>query len=581
MTYKLTREKNAQILICLLKAHNIKYIIASPGNTNTAFIGSIQNDNFFKIYSSVDERSAAYLACGLAQETGEAVVISCTGATASRNYLPGLTEAYYRKLPVLAVTSTQAVSKIGHHIPQVIDRSVIQNDVARYSVNLPIVKDDEDIWDCEIKVNMAILELFRHGGGPVHINLPTTYTKPYDVEVLPQYRVIKRINKLSEFPRIEGRIAVFVGSHKTWDVESINALERFALAWKAPVFCDHTSGYKGKNKIGFSLYAAQESVDLKFLQPDILVHIGEISGDYPSFALAGKKVWRVSEDGEIRDPFKKLNYVFEISEKEFFDFYSQNEIVEKDYYLECFNKLEDCRAKEVDLPFSNIWVASQLSNRLPEKSVIHFGILNSLRAWNFFELPDSVVANSNVGGFGIDGCLSSLIGASLANNGKKYFGVVGDLAFFYDMNVLGNRHVGNNVRILVINNGTGVEFKNYNHHAALFGDDADHFVAASGHYGNKSKELIKNYVMNLGYEYISASSKEEFYGVFERFVSSKSNSAIVFEIFTDEKDESDALKIMQNLDKNFKGIAKEQIKNIIGHEKIKFAKNMFSKIVKK
>lgn len=69
------------------------------------FIGSIQNDSWFEIYSSVDERSAAYLACGLAAETGEPVVISCTGATASRNYMPGLTEAYYRKLPVLAITS--------------------------------------------------------------------------------------------------------------------------------------------------------------------------------------------------------------------------------------------------------------------------------------------------------------------------------------------------------------------------------------------------------------------------------------------------------------------------------------------
>ena len=100
-----TSERNVQIVIALLKAHGIKRVIASPGTTNMTFIGSIQNDSWFEIYSSVDERSAAYLACGLAAETGEPVVISCTGATASRNYMPGLTEAYYRKLPVLAITS--------------------------------------------------------------------------------------------------------------------------------------------------------------------------------------------------------------------------------------------------------------------------------------------------------------------------------------------------------------------------------------------------------------------------------------------------------------------------------------------
>lgn len=98
-----TSERNAQIVIALLKANNIRKIIVSPGATNITFVASIQQDPYFEIYSSVDERSAAYMACGLAAESGEPVVLSCTGATASRNYLPGLTEAFYRKLPVLAI----------------------------------------------------------------------------------------------------------------------------------------------------------------------------------------------------------------------------------------------------------------------------------------------------------------------------------------------------------------------------------------------------------------------------------------------------------------------------------------------
>ena len=82
-----TVERNVQIVIALLKANGIKRVIASPGTTNMTFVGSIQQDPFFEIYSSVDERSAAYLACGMAAETGEPVVLSCTGATASRNYM--------------------------------------------------------------------------------------------------------------------------------------------------------------------------------------------------------------------------------------------------------------------------------------------------------------------------------------------------------------------------------------------------------------------------------------------------------------------------------------------------------------
>ena len=88
-----TTEFNCQILIALLKAHGIKRIVASPGSTNVAFVGSVQNDPWFEVYSAIDERHGAYMAVGMAAETDEPVVLSCTGATASRNYIPALTEA--------------------------------------------------------------------------------------------------------------------------------------------------------------------------------------------------------------------------------------------------------------------------------------------------------------------------------------------------------------------------------------------------------------------------------------------------------------------------------------------------------
>lgn len=574
MTYQHTPEKNAQIIISLLKAHSIRFVIASPGNTNTALIGSIQRDPFFTIFSSVDERSAAYLACGLAAETGEPVVISCTGATASRNYLSGLTEAYYRKLPVLAITSTQAVSKVGHHIAQVIDRSSIQNDVARHSVTLPIVKDADDVWDCEIKVNRAILELTRHGGGPVHINLPTTYTKPYDVPSIPEYRVINRITTGDPHPTLAGRVAVLIGSHKTWTPAETEALERFAVANNAPVFCDHTSGYRGKNRLLFALAAAQEMFELSYLRPDVLIHIGEITGDYASLNMAGKQVWRVSEDGEIRDTFRKLRNVFEMREAGFFNHYANQKSTDTfDYVGQCRAFLEQVRSKLPEVPLSNIWLASMMAHSIPDGASIHFGILNSLRAWNFFDLPETVSSWCNVGGFGIDGCVSSLIGASLANPTRLYFGVIGDLAFFYDMNVLGNRHLGKNVRLLLINNGTGIEFKNYNHHAAIFGEDTDMFIAASEHFGRQSPTLVKHYAEDLGFEYLSTSTKQECEAQFQRFLEPTiTDRPMVFEVFTTPADESAALQSMNRIEENKKGQAKQIVKNLVGQKGIDLLK---------
>lgn len=573
MNYHYTNEKNAQIILFLLKAHGIRHVIASPGTTNTALVSSMQQDAYFKMYSSVDERSAAYMACGLAAELAEPVVISCTGATASRNYLPGLTEAYYRKLPVLAITSMQALSKVGHLVPQVIDRSTPPADSINFSVSLPIVKDGEDQWDCEIKVNAAILALKRRGGGPVHINLPTTYSKPYDVKVLPEYRIIERIMPDDPFPQLAGKVAVFVGAHKHWHATEIEALERFCESNNAVVFCDHTSGFRGKYRLQYSLAATQSGFDQSEYRPDVLIHIGEVSGDYPTFTMTGKQVWRVSKDGEIRDTFRKLRYVFEMAEQQFFQHYASNQKQENLYYQSCNDHLTRVRAEIPDVPFSNIWLASKMASQIPDNATIHFGILNSLRSWNLFDLPTSVKAASNVGGFGIDGGLSSLVGASLANSSKLFYAVIGDLAFFYDINVLGNRHAGNNLRILLVNNGKGTEFRMYNHHAAYFDESADDYVAAAGHFGNKSPELVKNFAENLGYHYLCASSKGEFETVYQQFLNPViGERPIIFEVFTDSEEESQALEAMQSIKSSPKGKAKEMAMQILGPKGIKTVK---------
>lgn len=575
METKYTNERNVQIVLSLLKAHGIKKVIASPGGTNMTIVASMQQDPFFEIYSVVDERSAAYMACGLAAETGEVIVLSCTQATASRNYLPGLTEAFYRKLPILAITSGRSLSKVGHHMDQVIDRSVIPNDVAKLSVTIPTIKDKEDEWDCTIKANKAILELTRQGFGPVHINLPTTYSRDFSVKELPPVRIIKRINEGQEFPKLpQGNIGIFVGSHLRWSQELTNVVENFCSRNNAIVLCDHTSNYKGEYSVLFSLIEAQNQSVFKKDDLDILIHIGEVSG---SGYYNAREVWRVSEDGEIRDTFQKLTYVFEMREESFFSHYIQESksttnhlhSTMKDKYNELYNKIPE-------LPFSNIWVAKKMAKLLPENSALHLAIRNSLRAWNFFEIPDSVLGYSNVGGFGIDGCVSSLIGSSLANHNKIHFGIFGDLAFFYDLNSLGIRYVNNNLRILLINNAGGQEFRNHNSMGSIFGDEADKYIAAGGHFGNKSNHLIKHYAEDLGFEYITASNKKDFENVYDRFLTQEiTEKPILFEVFTCSNEEIDALKKISSL--TITGKIVESARGIVKGKAFNMAKNLIKK----
>lgn len=544
-----TDERNVQIVIALLKVHGIHRVIASPGATNVTFVVSVENDPWFQVWSSVDERSAAYLACGMAAETGEPVVISCTGATASRNYMPGLTEAYYRKLPVLAITSTRGNHKIGHLIDQQIDRRDIPNDIVMESVNIPSVKDKDDERMCEVEANKAILALTLNGGGPAHINLSTRYSLDFTVQEIPPVHTIFRHtifdDQLPDIPQ-GGRIVVFVGAHADFSERLTKAIDKFCATYDAVVICDHTSGYRGKYEVHYQLVCAQRQWRSPLAVANLCVHIGEVSGNY--FNVPASHTWRVSPDGELRDTFGNLRRVFMMPEEVFFEKYALEGASHTEYRDAMLKEVEAMMQRIPELPFSNLWMAQHMVDKLPAGCELHLGIFHSLRSWNFFKLPDGIQAKCNVGGFGIDGGVSSMMGASFVHTDKLFIGVFGDLAFFYDMNVIGNRHVGNNVRLLLVNNGKGNEFRNYGHYCSSLGEEADRFVAAAGHYGNKSHRLVKDYATDLGYEYLSASNKAEFESAVERFLTPEmTDKPMLLEVFTETDDESNALKQILNI----------------------------------
>lgn len=570
-------EKGIQILIALLKQHGIRKVVASPGTTNMMLNASLMYDGNFQMFSSNDERSAAYIACGLAEESGEPVMITCTGATASRNYMPGLTEAFYRKLPILVVTGTQDLRRAGNLFDQVIDRSVHANDIVTYSTYIPLVKDEKDEQNAQLRINQAISALTLNGGGPAHINLETFYSKDLSVKNLPNVKVIKRIDVEDKFPELpSGKIAIFIGSHKKFTSKETEVIDAFCKNHNAVVFCDHCSGYKGEYRQIDALLNIQDASCLNNIR--LLLHIGEVTGDHFNMGNHAQEVWRISKDGQLRDRYNKLTYVFDMAESIFFNHYkNENKQPNQDFIKSCKSDYIKLYNTIPELPLSNIWMAKQMHDKLPEHSCIHFGILTSLRSWNFFEISNTINSMSNVGGFGTDGILSSLLGASLCNPNKLFFGIVGDLAFFYDMNALGNRHLGNNVRILLVNNGKGCEFTHFLNPGHLFKDDVNPYIAAAGHYGNQSKSLVKDYAKNLGLKYLTASSKEEFLANIDEFLTPQISSSYIFEVFTHDYDENEALRLIttKGTIKDIGGILKENTKNIIGIKNVNKIKSLF------
>ena len=498
-------KKNVQILVALLKEHGVRHAVISPGSRNMALTISLQSDPYFTCYSVVDERSAAYFAIGVSLAKDEPVMISSTSAQATRNYIPGMTEAYYRGVPLLIVTADYRPSMIGQGVMQTVEQLSIPIDSAKRSFALPIVHDRGDEAFCARQVNEALLELRHHGSGPVHINIPIDDHWDGGVTELPRVRKLDRYALDSELPPIPtGRIMLAIGQHDSFTDYEIELLEKFSDRYDAVLYTNHLSNYRGTRAVhGNLLLENLASRKFAALRPDVVITLGGQPGDY-AFADMMRRIraqhWRVHEDGRVQDTYGKLRAVFEMTGERFLAHYvdvNQGSEARDEGFRSLWSAANAKRTIPEDLPLSHAAIAARLAPRLATDSVVHFAILSALRNWNFFEMDRSIQAYSNVAGFGIDGCMSTFIGSAMASDRPHYL-VIGDLSFFYDMNSLGIRGVSDNARIILVNNSGGGEFRLYSHVADTFGDSANEYIAAAGHFGS-----ARAWAESMGWHYAS------------------------------------------------------------------------------
>lgn len=536
-----TIQENVRIVIAMLKQYNIRYMVLNPGGTNIPIVQAVQNDSFFTCYSVPDERSAMYFAIGLYLQTGEVVATSCTSAQATRNYIPGLTEAFYKHVPILAITTSKLERFQYQDYMQAPDQCSLPKDSVKKTFDLPPITDDNTRMQCYHSAKDAILELTHHGLGPVQLNIRIVDLQQGKFENvdLPKVKPLKRYMAWEEWSDVyldNKKILIVVGEHRPFTIRQQKAIDAFCEHHDAAVYVNHLSNFNNQYSLQANLLVA--SGGLRELSPDVIITIGGQTGDYPIYgALCGVKSaehWRVSEDGLYVDTYCKLTKIFECPDYYFFERLGKEGNVEHEYY-NSWLAASDCIDYNTIVPFSNLYVAQQMHAKIPQGSIMNFAILNSLRCWSYFPLDASINCYANVAAFGIDGCNSMLIGESMKTD-KMCFIVTGDLAFFYDMNALGIRHINKNVRILLINNKGGAEFKlmtqNWSEKV-----DTDKYISACGHNGT-----AKGWAEDSGFKYLSASSKSEFLSKEGAFLSS-SDSPILFEIFTQSEDEQKAIEL--------------------------------------
>lgn len=574
-----TIQENVRIVISLLKEYNVRYVVLSPGGTNIPVVQAMQDDSFFHCYSVADERSAMYFAIGLHLQTGEIVATSCTSAQATRNYVPGLTEAYYKHVPILAITTSKLERFQYNDYMQAPDQTSLPVDSVKKSFDLPPVTDENTRVLAVSRTREALLELNHRSPGPVQLNIRIVDSQQglFESVNLPCLRTIQRYMAWDDWSdalsSLHGKkILIVVGEHRPFLPKQKESIESFCHSYNAAVYVNHFSNYHGAYSVSANL--AVSGGAMKLLVPDIIITIGGQTGDYPLYSallgLSNVEHWRVNEEGDVVDTYSKLTKIFEVPDFYFFQRMSAGDMIDHTYF-QAWTELNNSMNYDVELPFSNLYAAQQLYKCIPPHSVMNFAILNSIRCWSYFPLDESICSYANISAFGIDGCNSMLIGESMQTS-ELCFMITGDLAFFYDMNALGIRHITNNVRILLVNNNGGAEFNvmtsqwKENLHVGTY-------IAANGHNGS-----AKGWAENCGFLYLYASNKEEFLAQKEAFVS-KNNQPILFELFTRAEDEVSAVRKIVDENKKMSGTdaMKQTISKILGPKGVAIVKRMLGK----
>lgn len=233
--------------------------------------------------------------------------------------------------------------------------------------------------------------------------------------------------------------------------------------------------------------------------------------------------WSISEDGSVCDMFRSLTRVFECTPAEFFSRMVDASTCEPDGSYLAALKAYEASATVPELPYSNMAAIRKVVERVPSGSILHLAINSAIRLTNFFKLQPGVKVYANIGTHGIDGCLSSLLGQAAASGRPSYL-VIGDLAFFYDMNALRIRHVTDKVRILLLNNEGGEEF----YFNKMWKDEASDLHTCARHHTK-----AEGWVRECGFRYLSAHNPEELDAAVEEFFDDEAEGPVLLEVFSE------------------------------------------------
>ena len=481
--------------ICAQKG--IQNIIISPGSRSAPLTVAFARHPVLQSRAVMDERAAGFIALGLAQQTRRPVALVCTSGTAALNYGPAVTEAFYQQIPLLVFTADRPPEWIDQQDGQTIHQSNLYGPHSRGSFSLPIEDDHPDAqWHSERLISEAVNRTMWPTPGPVQINVPLReplYPAPdHPIRQPAPQKIIQQIapeptlteetwiNLLSSWRQAKQKL-VIAGLHPPIDGLAV-VLNKLQQDPSVVVVADITANiHDGGIDLHHSdmILGTKSATTLEKLKPDLVVSFGgPVVSKYLKLFLRKhhpQAHWQLQPDGQASDTFQSLTQVIPVNPLYFFEtltarqaLYIRLDTPPAASYRQIWHTLES-QARAL-LPtflrgstFNEFSVVQQVMQALPANSYLQLGNSMPVRYANFIGLgpdlgPKNIRVNANRGTSGIDGSLSTAVGAALGTERITTL-ISGDLAFFYDRNGLWHNHVPPNLRIVLLNNRGGGIFK--------------------------------------------------------------------------------------------------------------------------
>ena len=540
--------------ICYQKG--IRSLVISPGSRNAPIIRSFTQNKGIECLSIVDERSAAYFALGMAQQTGKTVALACTSGTALLNFAPAIAEAYYQKIPLLILTADRPAEWIDQSDNQTIRQQNIYSNYIKKSFHLPQdISDPDSLWYYERSINEAINLCDLSSKGPVHVNIPLkeplyakSLTEKFSPQIIESLSVEKKIdpkvmNELrNQWSKAKGKM--ILAGMLPHDEELKKSLLVMSQDPDVVILTESTSNLVSENIFDrFDLILTSAGDELPLLKPEILITIGNniISKKIKQFLRKYKPQshWHIEENDVFPDTFQSLKRNIPIPPAIFFrDFTDSYTPGAKSSYSQKFKKLAvEAKQKHERFlkhcDFSDLKVFDTLLKAIPKGSILQLGNSSPVRYAQYFPADPSLKYNSNRGTSGIDGTVSTAAGAAFVSESPVTI-IVGDIAFFYDSNALWNSHLKENFRIILINNGGGGIFR-------LIEGPEDTMVLEE-YFETKHDTSAKGICQSYKLKYFTANNQDELNRLLPEFYSSTNNQTSLLEIFTPAQKNAEIFK---------------------------------------